>query len=82
VAPWPASRGIATEPDYSERFQWKGYHRIQQEEAYRFYKLWTGPNFPRVLISRLRYHEMFVPRIVERITRTAPAGADLTSWRY
>jgi hypothetical protein len=33
-------------------------------------------------ITRLRYHEMLVPRIVERIGKTATAGSDLTSWRY
>lgn len=46
-------------PDYSERFQWKGYNRTQQEEAYRFYKLWTGPNFPRVLIVEIQHANPF-----------------------
>jgi hypothetical protein len=32
--------------------------------------------------SRLRYHQMFAPKIVERITKSAPRDADLTSWRY
>ena len=38
----------------------------------------TRPNYE----SRLRYHQMFAPKIVERITKSAPSGADLTSWRY
>jgi hypothetical protein len=38
----------------------------------------TRPNYE----SRLRYHQMFAPKIVERITRSAPPGADLTSWKY
>jgi hypothetical protein len=43
---------------------------------------WNGdPTRPNYL-SRLRYHQMFLPRIVERILKTAPEGADLTSWRY
>jgi hypothetical protein len=46
-------------PDYSERFQWKGYNRTQQEEAYRFYKLWTGPSFPRVLIVEIQHANPF-----------------------
>jgi len=25
---------------------------------------------------------MFIPKIVERILKTAPPGSDLTSWRY
>ena len=37
------------EPDYSTRFDVHGYNKIVQQEAYDFYKLWTGPDFPRVL---------------------------------
>jgi hypothetical protein len=42
------------EPDYSERFRWKGYNRTQQELGYQFYKEWTG-NFPRMLIIEIRH---------------------------
>ena len=43
---------------------------------------WNGdPTRPNAL-SRLRYHQMFIPKAVERMLKTAPAGADLTSWRY
>lgn len=43
---------------------------------------WNGdPNLPNG-ISRLRYHTMYVPRILERIREAAPPGADTTSWRY
>jgi hypothetical protein len=43
---------------------------------------WNGdPTRPNA-VSRLRYHQMHAPKIVERILKTAPAGADLTSWRY
>ena len=43
---------------------------------------WNGdPTRPNAL-SRLRYHQMFIPRGVERILKTAPPGADLKSWRY
>jgi hypothetical protein len=43
---------------------------------------WNGDHARPNAISRLRYHQMFAPRIVERITKSAPPGADLTSWRY
>lgn len=43
---------------------------------------WNGDHTRPNAISRLRYHQMFVPRAVERILKTAPPGADLTSWRY
>ena len=43
---------------------------------------WNGdPTRPNA-ISRLRYHQMFAPKIVARIEKSAPAGADLKSWRY
>jgi hypothetical protein len=43
---------------------------------------WNGdPNTPNAY-SRLRYNTMYLPKIIERIEKTAPAGADLTSWRY
>jgi hypothetical protein len=43
---------------------------------------WNGDHERPNAISRLRYHQMYLPRIVERILATAPKGADLTSWRY
>ncbi len=43
---------------------------------------WNGdPTRPNYL-TRLHYNTMYLDRILERITKTAPAGADLTSWRY
>lgn len=43
---------------------------------------WNGdPNLPNYL-SRLHYNTMYLPKILKRIQKTAPAGADLTSWRY
>jgi hypothetical protein len=43
---------------------------------------WNGdPNQPN-WYSRLHYDQMYVPQIMERIKKTAPPGADLTSWRY
>jgi hypothetical protein len=43
---------------------------------------WNGdPTRPNA-ISRLRYHQMYAPKIVARIEKTAPPGADLKSWRY
>jgi hypothetical protein len=43
---------------------------------------WNGDHTQPNAISRLRYHQMFIPRIAERILKTAPAGADFASWRY
>jgi hypothetical protein len=43
---------------------------------------WNGdPKLPNA-ISRLRYNTMYVPKILERIQKNHPAGADLKSWRY
>jgi hypothetical protein len=46
-------------PDYSERFHIKGYNRIQQQEAYRFYQQWIAPNFPRVLVVKIQHANPF-----------------------
>jgi len=43
---------------------------------------WNGDHERPNAISRLRYHVMYVDRILERIGETAPEGADLSSWRY
>ena len=43
---------------------------------------WNGdPNLPNAY-SRLHYNTQYLPKILEQIKRTAPRGADLTSWRY
>jgi len=43
---------------------------------------WNGDHENGNHISRLRYHTMYVPKILKRIEESAPEGADLTSWRY
>ena len=43
---------------------------------------WNGDHERPNAISRLRYHQMYVDKILKRIKETAPPGADLTSWRY
>ena len=43
------------EPDYTERFKIKGYNKIQQEYAYKFYQEWTRPNFPRFVIIEIQH---------------------------
>jgi len=43
---------------------------------------WNGDsNLPNYL-SRLHYNTQYLPKILERMAKTAPQGADLTSWRY
>jgi len=43
---------------------------------------WNGdPDQPNH-ISRLRYHRMFIPKWANEVTKIAPAGADLSSWKY
>jgi hypothetical protein len=58
---FPASFGgfRTTPPDpdlkceYSERFDEPCYNRIEQQEAYDFYKKWTSEDFPRMLIIEI-----------------------------
>ncbi len=43
---------------------------------------WNGdPENPNH-VTRLRYNSMYIPKIMKRIEDSAPAGADLKSWRY
>ena len=42
-------------PDYSERFDVKGYNIMVQQEAHDFYKQWTGPDFPRVIAIKIQH---------------------------
>jgi len=43
---------------------------------------WNGDHTRPNYLSRLRYHQMHIPKIMERIRKSAPPQADLTSWRY
>lgn len=42
-------------PDFSARFNLRGYNRIQQEHAWQFYRDWTGPGFPRALLLEIQH---------------------------
>jgi hypothetical protein len=46
-------------PDYSERFHLAGYNRIQQQEAYKEYKQWISPGFPRILVVKIQHANPF-----------------------
>jgi hypothetical protein len=43
---------------------------------------WNGDHTRPNAYSRLRYHQMFLPRIIEQMRKRAPPGADTLSWRY
>jgi hypothetical protein len=43
---------------------------------------WNGDPTKANAYSRMHYNQMYVPQIVERMEKTAPKGADLSSWRY
>jgi hypothetical protein len=43
---------------------------------------WNGDHTRANAYSRLRYHQMFIPKAADRMLKTAPAGADVKSWRY
>jgi hypothetical protein len=58
--------GFRTEPpaadlecEYSERFQVDCYNRIQQQEAYDFYRRWISDEMPRVLIVEIQHANPF-----------------------
>ena len=43
---------------------------------------WNGDHTRANAYSRLRYHQFYAPKIMARIMKSAPPGADLKSWRY
>jgi hypothetical protein len=43
---------------------------------------WNGDPTLANAYSRLHYNTQYLPKILDQIQKTAPAGADLTSWRY
>jgi hypothetical protein len=43
---------------------------------------WNGDHTRANAYSRLRYPQMVLPWVVDRILDTVPAGADVDSWRY
>src|SRR5262245_41179800 len=49
----------ALAPDFSARFNWKGYNRTQQEYAYQLFKDWTAPNFPRAIVVEIQHANPF-----------------------
>jgi hypothetical protein len=53
----PADEGL--KPDTNTRFNLIGYNKTVQQEAYSFYKLWTGPNFPRVIAVEIQHANPF-----------------------
>jgi hypothetical protein len=43
---------------------------------------WNGDHTRANAYSRLRYHQMFIPRLMEQIRKNHPANVDTVSWRY
>ena len=46
-------------PDYSKRFNIHGYNKVMQEYAHQFYKEWTGPNYPRMVIIEIQHANQY-----------------------
>jgi hypothetical protein len=46
-------------PDTVKRFNLIGYNKIVQQEAYDFYKMWTGSEFPRVIAVEIQHANPF-----------------------
>jgi hypothetical protein len=47
------------ECEYSERFRVDCYNRIEQQEAWEFFKTWTSPGFPRFLVVEIQHPNPF-----------------------
>jgi len=60
----------------------KPYYNGQVDYGDRAEHCWNGDHSRPNATSRLRYHQMFIKKAVERINISAPENADLNSWRY
>jgi len=58
------------------------YYAGQVDYGDRAEHCWNGDHTRPNALSRLRYHQMYIPKAMERMMKTAPLGADLKSWRY
>ncbi len=58
------------------------YYAGEVDYGDRFEHCWNGDHTVSNAISRLRYVQMFGRKWASDVQRRAPAGADLTSWRY
>jgi hypothetical protein len=47
------------EEDYSARFNIYGYNKIQQQEAYDFYKKWISPDFQKFIVIEIQHANPF-----------------------
>jgi hypothetical protein len=53
---WRTTPPDESEPcEYSARFGVDCYNRVVQQEAYDFYRAWTGPDFPRVIAIKIQH---------------------------
>ena len=58
------------------------YYSGEVDYGDRFEHCWSGDHENPNSISRLTYVQRFLPVMVEHMLKTAPAGADTTSWLY
>jgi hypothetical protein len=45
-------------------------------------RVWNGDPTQPNAFSRLRHRQMYIPKAIERLLKTAALGADLKSWKY
>ena len=73
-------------PCTSRRSSWRAppipYYAGEIDYGDRFEHCWNGDHTVSNAMSRLRYVQMFGLKWAEEVWSRAPAGADLTSWRY
>lgn len=58
------------------------YYGGHVEYGDRFEHCWSGDHMNSNQVSRLTINQRMIPQMVRRMIGTAPAGADVTSWRY
>lgn len=78
---WYLNNAVYLMEDFLESTQDPHYGGLI-EYGDRYEHCWSGDHTEPLEIQRLTVYQRFFPQFAEHIRHTAPAGADLTSWRY
>jgi hypothetical protein len=78
---WHLNNSVYLMEDFLESTR-EPYYGGHVEYGDRYEHCWTGVHGEPLRIQRLTVYQRFIPQMAEHIRRTAPPGADLSSWRY
>ncbi len=78
---WHLNNAVYLMEDFLENTS-EPYYGGHIEYGDRYEHCWSGVHGEPLRIQRLTTIQRFLPQMAEHMLRTAPAGADISSWRY